>query len=187
MLLRTLVVLPPLLFAQLALADSLDLNLRNDAVQFTYGYGYRAAEVTAGALWKEKENGSGTRWAAHLGLLASGERESRASRWQAGLGGRVYFAEAGGSDALALALGGEVRWSPAGTPVGVGAYGFFAPDIVTGLDARRFFEAGARVELEAVRNTAYVYLGYRKMEMRLENDADVTLDKGGHLGVRISF
>ena len=187
MLLRTLVVLPPLLLAHPARADSLDLNLRNDAVQFSYGYGDRAAEVTAGALWKEKENGAGTRWAAHLGLLASGERESRASRWQAGLGGRLYFAEAGSRDTLALALGGQVRWSPGDTPIGVGAYGFFAPDVVTGLDAKRFFEAGARVELEAVKNTAYVYLGYRKMEMRLENDADVTLDKGGHLGVRILF
>jgi YfaZ precursor len=187
MLLRTLVVVPTLLFACPALADSLDLNLRNDAVQFTYGYGYRAAEVTGGALWREKEDGRGTRWAAHLGLLASGERESPASRWQAGLGGRLYFAEAGSSEALALALGGQVRWSPGNSPIGIGAYGFFAPDIVTGLDARHFWEAGARVELEAVRNTAYVYVGYRKMEMRLESDADVTLDRGGHLGVRIVF
>ena len=187
MLLRTLVVVPLLLFAQWALADSLDLNLRNDAVQFTYGHSYRAAEVTGGALWKEKDNDSGTRWAAHLGLLASGEQESRGSRWQAGLGGRIYFAEAGSSEALALALGGQFRWSPVNSPIGVGAYGFLAPEIVTGLDAKRFWEAGARVELEAVKNTAYVYVGYRKMEMRLENEADVTLDKGGHVGVRIVF
>ena len=187
MLLRTLVVVPPLLFAHPALADSLDLNLRNDAVQFNYAYGYRAAEVTGGALWKEKDNGNGTRWAAHLGLLASGHQENRASRWQAGIGGRLYFAEAGSSDTLALALGGQFRWSPVAAPIGIGAYGFFAPDIVTGLDAKRFWEAGARVELEAVRDTAYVYVGYRKMEMRLENDVDVILDKGGHVGVRIVF
>lgn len=187
MLLRALVVVPPLLFAHPALADSLDLNLRNDAVEFTYGRSYRAAEVTGGALWREKENDSGTRWAAHLGLLASGEQESRASRWQGGVGGRLYFAEAGSSDALALALGGQFRWSPGDAPIGLGAYGFFAPDIVTGLDAKRFWEAGVRIELEVIRNTANVYVGYRKMEMRLENDADVTLDKGGHVGVRIVF
>ena len=187
MLLRTVVVVPLLLFAQPALADSLDLNLRNDAVQFTYGHSYRAAELTGGALWREEEGDSGSRWAAHLGLLASGERESKASRWQAGLGGRLYFAEAGSSEALALALGGQFRWSPGDSPIGLGAYGFFAPDIVTGIDAKGFWEAGARVEFEVVRNTASVYVGYRKMEMRLDNDADVTLDKGGHVGVRIVF
>jgi hypothetical protein len=187
MLLRKLVLVPPLLLTQPALADSLDLNLRSDAVQFTYGHSYRAAEVTGGALWKDKENDSGSRWAAHLGLLASGERETRGSRWQAGLGGRLYFAEAGSSEALALALGGQVRWSPGDSPLGLGAYGYFAPDIVTGADAKRFWEAGARVEFEVVRNTASVYVGYRKMEMRLESDADVTLDDGGHVGVRIVF
>lgn len=187
MLIRTPVIVAALLFACPALADSLDLNLRNDAVQFTYGYSYRAAEVTGGALWREEENDSGSRWAAHLGLLASGERESGASRWQAGLGGRLYFAEAGSSEALALALGGQVRWAPVNAPIGVGAYGFFSPDVVTGLDAKRFWEAGARVEFEVARNTASVYVGYRKMEMRLDNDADVTVDKGGHLGVRIVF
>jgi hypothetical protein len=187
MLLRALVVVPPLLFAHSALADSLDLNLRNDAVQLTYGRSYRAAEVTGGALWKDNENGSGTRWAAHLGLLASGEREGGGSRWQAEAGGRLYFAEAGSNEALALALGGRVRWSPADSPIGLGAYAFFAPDVVTGLDAKRFWEAGARVELEVIRNTANVYVGYRKMEMRLDNGADATLDKGGHVGVRIVF
>ena len=72
MLLRTLAAVPLLLLAHAALADSLDLNLRNDAVQFTYGHSYRSAEITGGALWKEEENDSGSRWAAHLGLLASG-------------------------------------------------------------------------------------------------------------------
>ena len=71
--------------------------------------------------------------------------------------------------------------------VGVGAYGYYAPDIVTGVDAKRLWEAGARVELEVVRGTGYVYLGYRRMELRLDNDTDVTLDKGGHVGVRIAF
>lgn len=187
MLLRTLVVVPPLLFAHAALADSLDLNLNNEAVQFTYGHSYRTAELTAGALWKDKDDVSGTRWAAHLGLLASGERETPGSRWQAGLGGRLYFAEAGSSDAFALAVGGQVRWSPGDSPIGIGAYGFFAPDIVSGLDAKRFWEAGARVDFEVVRNTASVYLGYRKMEIRLENDTDATIDEGAHIGVRILF
>ncbi len=187
MLLRALIAVPALLVAQSALADSLDLNLSGDAVQFTYGRSSRAADLTAGALWKYKQNDSSSGWAAHLGFLASGEQASRESKWQAAVGGRLYFARVGSTDALALALGGRFRWSPGDAPVGFGAYGFFAPDIVAGLDVRRFWEAGAQVELEVVRNTANVYVGYRKMEMRLENEVDMTLDKGGHVGLRIVF
>jgi hypothetical protein len=181
---RTLLAASLLPFGGGALADSFDINLSSDSIQAVYGRAFGAAEVTAGALYVDKGDNP---WAAHLGLLVSGEPRSSASRSEAGLGARLYFASAGSNDAAALALGGQFRWFPGDGLVGVGAYGYFAPDIVTGLDANRLWEAGARVELEVVRGTAHVYLGYRRLELRLDNDADVTLDKGGHVGVRIAF
>jgi hypothetical protein len=176
-------------FSRAVLADSLDLNLSGDDAQFVYGRTYRSAETTAGALYasKSKNGNTDSHWAGHLGLIATGEQRSATSRTEAGVGARLYFASAESKDALALALGGAFRWFPGEGPIGLGAYGFIAPDIVTGLDAKRLWEAGARVEFEAVRGTASVYLGYRKMEMRLDNDANVTVDKGGHVGVRIVF
>jgi hypothetical protein len=173
-----------LLFCPGAAANSFDINLSDDSIQAVYGGAFGAAEVTAGGLWVDKDDNP---WAAHLGLLVSGEPRSTASRSEAGLGGRLYYVSAGGNDAAALALGGQFRWFPGDGPVGVGAYGYYAPDIVTGLDAKRLWEAGARVELEVVRGTAHVYLGYRRMDVRLDNDTDVTVDKGGHVGVRIAF
>ena len=176
-----------LLFCRGALANSFDINLSDDSIQFVYGSVFHAAEVTVGGHYVRKDGNRDDHWAAHLGLLVSGEPRSAASRSDAGLGGRLYYASAGSNDAAALALGGQFRWFPGDGPVGVGAYGYFAPNIVTGLDAKRLWEAGARVELEVVRGTAHVYLGYRRMELRLDNDADVTLDKGGHVGIRIAF
>lgn len=182
--LRTLVAVSFLLFGRSALANSFDINLSGDSIQAVYGSVFRAAEVTVGGLYVDKDDNP---WAAHLGLLVSGEPRSAAARSEAGLGARLYFASAGSNDAAALALGGQFRWFPGDGPVGVGAYGYYAPDIVTGLDAKRLWEAGARVEFEVVRGTAHVYLGYRRMELRLDNDTDVTVDKGGHVGLRITF
>ena len=187
MLLRTFVAVSFMLSSHMVLADSLDLNLSDHSVQFVYGRSFRSAEVTVGALYVEKGNNPESHRAAHLGLIASAERRGTAWRSEAGLGGRLYFASAGSSDAAALALGGEFRWFPGEGPVSIGGYGYYAPDIVTGIDAKHLWEAGARVELEVVRNTAKVYVGYRKMEMRLENDVDVTVDKGGHFGLSIVF
>ena len=182
---RALLAVPFLLFGSGVLADSFDINLSDDSIHAVYGRTFGAGEVTAGAFYVDK--GNDDPWAVHLGLLVSGEPRSTASRSEAGLGARLYFASAGSNDAAALALGGQFRWFPGDGPVGVGAYGYVAPDIVTGLDAKRLWEAGARVELEAVRGTAHVYLGYRRLELRLDNGTDVTVDKGGHVGVRIAF
>jgi hypothetical protein len=187
MLLRTFVAVSFMLSSHVVLADSLDLNLSDRSVQFVYGRSIRSAQMTAGALYVEKGNNLDIHRAAHLGLIASAERRGSTSRSEVGLGGRVYFASAGSSDAAALALGGEFRWFPGEGLVSIGGYGYYAPDIVAGIDAKGLWEAGARVELEVVRGTANVYLGYRKMEMRLENNVDVTVDKGGHVGLRIVF
>jgi hypothetical protein len=187
MFLRTFVTVSFMLSSHVVLADSLDLNLSDHSVQFVYGRSFRSAEMTVGALYVEKGNNPDSHRAVHLGLIASAERRGATSKSEAGLGGRLYFASAGSSDVAALALGGEFRWFPGEGPVSIGGYGYYAPNIVAGIDAKRLWEAGARVELEVVRNTANIYVGYRKMEMRLENNVDVTVDKGGHVGVRIVF
>ena len=187
MFLRAFITVSFMLASHVVLADSLDLNLSDHSVRFVYGTSLRSAEVTAGVLYAEKGNDPDSRWAAHLGLIASAERRGATSRTEAGVGGRLYLASTGSSEVAALALGGEFRWFPGEGLVGIGGYGYYAPDIVTGIDAKRLWEAGARVELEVVRNTAHVYVGYRKMQMRLENNLDVTVDEGGHVGVRIVF
>jgi hypothetical protein len=164
MFVRMFVAVSFVLFSHGVLADSLDLNLGEHSVQFVYGRSFRSAEMTVGALHVEKGNNPGSHQAVHLGLIASGEPRGT-SRFEAGLGGRLYLASAGS----------------------IGGYAYYAPDIVAGIDVKRLWEAGARVEFELVRNTANLYVGYRRMEMRLENNVDVTVDKGGHAGVRIVF
>jgi ABC-type amino acid transport substrate-binding protein len=169
--------------AAAASADSFDINVNSDAVEARYATNFRSAEFTVGGLY----NGDEDAWLASTGLLAIGERSTKDSRSEAGLGGRIYGGSVDNQDLLALALGGQFRWFPGNGPFGVGAYGYIAPDVVTGIDAKLFWEAGARVEYEVVKNTAGVYLGYRRARAEFKDDTNRDLDKGGHIGLHISF
>ena len=122
-----------------------------------------------------------------MGLLALGEQLSGGTRTEGGLGGKLYLADVRNKDVLALGLGGQFRVFPNNGPIGFGGYAYYAPDIVTAMDGKKFFEWGARVEFEMVKKTANIYLGYRKVRADLDNNSRVTVDSGGHVGVRISF
>jgi hypothetical protein len=170
-------------FSGAALADSLDVNLNNKSVEAIYGTNWRTAEFNAGVLY----NNDHSDWVASTGLLASGERQTSQMRTEAGLGGKIYGASVSNNNVLALGLGGQFRVFPNNGPFGFGAYAYYAPNIVTFMDGKKFWEFGARVEFEVVKKTANVYIGYRKVRAELDNNSNVTVDSGANVGVRISF
>jgi hypothetical protein len=163
-------------------AGSLDINLSDDSVRVNYSAPFHSAEYDVGFLYNEDDD-----WVANLGLLAHGIQESSTSRLKASFGGKVYYADFNDEEALALGLGGRISYFPNNLPVGFGGYIFYATDVVTGLDAERFYDAGVHVEWEIMQTTS-IYFGYRKVEMRLEkNGKDVKIDDGGHVGLKINF
>lgn len=170
-------------FSGAVLADSLDVNLNNKSVEAMYGTNWRTAQFSAGALYNNDHDD----WVASTGLLASGERQTSQMRMEAGLGGKIYGASVSNNDILALGLGGQFRIVPNNGPFGFSAYAYYAPDIVTFMDGKKFWEFGARLEFEVVKKTANVYIGYRKVRADLNNNSNVTVDSGVNVGVRISF
>lgn len=166
-----------------ALADSFDINLNNHAVQATYAANLRTAEFDVGWI----SNNDKDSWVASLGLLAIGQKQTQDLRSEIGIGGKVYVVSIGDADIRALGLGGQVRAFPNNGPIGLGAYLFYAPDVVTSGDGKNFWEGGVSVEAEVVKNTASIYIGYRKVRTEIENGPHVTVDSGGHAGLRISF
>jgi len=170
-------------FSVPVLADSLDINLNNDSVQAIYATDWRKAEFNAGFL----SNGDQNDWVASMGLLASGEKQTGEMRTEAGLGGKVYVADVSNKDVLALGLGGQFRVFPNNGPIGFGGYLYYAPDVITFMDGKKFWEWGVRAEFEVVKKTANIYVGYRKVRADLDNNTNVTVDSGGHVGVKISF
>jgi hypothetical protein len=170
-------------FSGAALADSIDINLNDDSIQATYAAYWGAADFSVGFV----SNSDKDDWVASVGLLARGTNQSRAARSEVGLGGKVYVVSVGNRDLRALGLGGAGRVFPGGSPIAIGGYAFYAPDVVTGGDGENFWETGVHVDFEVVKNTADFYIGYRKLRAKLDDGSHVTVDSGGHVGVRISF
>ncbi len=164
-------------------ADSVDINLNSDSIQAVYGTDWRTAKFNLGLL----RNSDKDSWVASAGLLAADQKQTAGARTEVGLGGKIYAVSIGNQDVQALGLGGEVRVFPNDGPIGIGGYAFYAPNVVTAGDGKNFWEAGARVEFEVIKNTANVYIGYSKVRTELNSGPDVTVDSGGHVGMRINF
>ena len=99
----------------------------------------------------------------------------------------ILTAKAQNNNAVALALGGMVRYAPfPDRRLGLIASLYYSPNIVTFGDTDRCAEIGARMEFEIIPQ-ALVYLGYRRIEFGLEAKPNVILEEGAHLGVRIIF
>lgn len=181
--LQVLVALLAASISGTALADSIDINLNHDSIEAAYASYWRSADFTVGFISNRDQDD----WVASVGLLARGTNQSRTSRSDVGLGGKAYVVSVGNRNVYALGLGGAGRIFPGNGSIGIGGYAFYAPDIVTGGKGKSFWEAGAHVDFEVVKNTADIYIGYRKLRAELNDGSHVTVDSGGHVGVRISF
>ncbi|MDH5735166.1 MAG: YfaZ family protein, partial [Gammaproteobacteria bacterium] len=76
---------------------------------------------------------------------------------------------------------------PSATPVALLAEGFIAPRVVSFSGAEQYREYRLAIELE-VTPSARAYIGYRKMEVDLENiNPDIEIDDHAHLGIKVEF
>jgi len=165
-----------------AAAGSLDINLSNHTVETQYSTNAGSAQMSLGGLYNDDEKN----WFVQAGLLAAGETETGGSRFDAGLGGKLYAVHVSGKDLLALGLGGQLRWFPGNRSFAVGGYAFYAPSVVTFVDGERFSDVGLRVEIEVVKNST-LYAGYRWVKAELSNHTSPYVDKGAFVGIRIDF
>ena len=165
-----------------AAAGSVDLNLSNHSIEAKFYANAGAADWTFGGLYNRDTRDR----ALNVGLLATGDSAIGNSRFEGGLGGKVYSVAVGNADVLALALGGQVRWFPGNGSFALGAYAFYAPHVVTLLDGQRFFDVGVRAEVELIRNS-FLYVGYRQVQAELDNQVKLNVDKGAFIGMQIKF
>jgi hypothetical protein len=187
MLLRGTFALTLLTISAAAMADTVDVNLRDNSAQFQYFASMGRdtlgkAEMHAGLLYVDKKNLLGD-----LGILVKDEVGKSAPGVSVGVGIKGLTAKAKNNNAAALALGGVVRYSPRpDRRFGIIGQLYFSPNIVTFGDADRYVETGVRFEYEIIPQAA-AYVGYRRVNFGLQANPDVTLDEGAYLGVRIMF
>jgi hypothetical protein len=166
-----------------AVAGTVDLNLNNDVIEGSYATDPTTYQVRLGAL----RDATTHDWLAHAGFIVVGEHVNPSVRSHIGVGGRVYAGSSGPSDVVAIPLGGEFDFYPGDSAVGVGGYAFYAPNVLSGLDAQNFLDAGARVEVEVIKPTAVVYVGYRRVQAKFKDIGTVKIDSGVNVGLRLRF
>jgi hypothetical protein len=180
---RTLAVFLALAGMGTAAADTVDVNVNNDLVEGRYSMPVGTGQAGFGGLHHDVTND----WLIHAGFLGRGEARTSMGRSELGLGGRAYSGSVGPFDVLALALGADFSLYPSNQSVGVGAYVYYAPNVLSSRDTRRFMDAGVRVEFEVIKPTGVLYIGYRQIRATFEDGNRAKLDNHAHLGLRISF
>jgi len=167
-------------------ADALDINLNDDSGRITYRLSAGDAEVPLSALYGN-DSDTGRYWAASGGLQVSGDSFFGETLIEGSLGVNVYGIDTDDFEILAMGLGGRAGFYPNNSRFGLHVGGYYAPKFVTGLDGEKFWEANFRADFKLLDN-ARIYVGYRKLQAKVENRAkEEVIDDGFHGGLEIKF
>lgn len=184
--LRGLFLLLMLICANAA-ATSLDVNLSPHAVRVGLAEQLSNSGLEIGGNWLHDID-DGDVLDATLHLIDAPEPGRGALAL--GVGGKVLLIEEDGPDAegAALALGGKVRYTwPTFNRIGIGAHIYYAPNVTSVGDVKRYFEGALRLEYLILRH-ANVYLGVRTVRIGDDRrDETRTFDSGPILGLRLNF
>lgn len=175
------------LVAPAAHAATLDLSLNDEAAQFlvtspTDSWGMQDAEAGVGVLFNEDDDLVG------ILRLLSVNRVSPSLRFGVGVQGYLGDLDDPNETVSGAAIGGNVGLSLAAqVPISLVLEGWIAPNILSFGEAEGFTDVSARIEAE-VSNRAAVFVGYRQLEVDLEDTRrDYEIFDGGILGVRVGF
>ena len=203
MLLRRILVVSLLVLSPAAFADSLDINLNNNAAAFKFNSSASDliegnSELHAGVVYNDANN---LFFDAGL-LVRGGSEEEGAPGLSVGVGVKGVFGTiqpqpgvvgATSSTVSGIGVGGELVFTlPTPTRVAFVAEYYASPKIMSFADAQRFDQLGLRLEVE-VSPQARVYIGYREIGFGVKNtglvggSGSLALDKGTHVGVIVSF
>jgi len=197
MLLNRLVAISLLALSPAAFADSMNINLNNNAAQFQFGVSASDfiegdSELHGGLLYNDANN-----LFFDAGLIVNGgEGDGSEPGLNVSIGAKAVFgsinavapAPAGTTDTVsAIGIGGELAFVlPTPTRVALVALYYGSPKIMSFADAERFNQLGLRLEFEASPQ-ANVYVGYREIGFGIKGRGSETLDKGTAVGVIVSF
>jgi len=180
------VLLSSTLMSNNSTAASFDLNLSNKSAQVRYatvigGSTLGRTESSAAFLYTESE-----KYVVDFRLLVIDVAGSKSPGLEVGVGPKFYYADGDNGQAVAIGLGGQLRYKIPGLQrVNFGLDGYYAPDIVSFADASSMYEVGLRLGYEIL-PTADVYVGYRRIHADFDLGAE-TLDESVMIGLKISF
>ena len=193
MLRKALIITALLLPFNNASAGAIDLRLGGDMAELTFltqtaSFGYGGADIGFGALVNEHNDVM-----ANGSILVSGSSTGDVKALHFGVGAKVYLGTLDGPsgnldlDGGALALGAKIRYVfPGNAPFAVLGEINYAPEVTSLSDFAGVLEYRVALELE-VTPSARAYVGYRLLEIELDNGFDYEVDDDFHVGVRFEF
>ncbi len=171
-----------------AMAQELDLSMSDDTALLKYSTpisysAYGQTDASFGFMYTEVDD-----MMVQGGIEMKGEAGSQTPGLVFGMGIRAYgIAFDEGDDISSLTIGASMTYVPPQVKrLGLVAEIYYGPDVTTSGDADRFSDFNLRAEYEMMPEAAF-YIGYRNVQAELVNNTDVELDKGGHVGLRMSF
>ncbi|WP_455210279.1 YfaZ family outer membrane protein [Kaarinaea lacus] len=167
-------------------AASFDLNLSNKSAQMRFasvigGTTMGRTETSFGFLYNDEE-----KYVIDIGLLVIDVAGSKSPGLELGVGPKFYFADGKKGEAIAIGLGGKLRYKiPAIQRLNFSLEGYYAPDIVAFANADNMYEVEFRTGYEIL-PTADIYAGYRRIRAKFDL-GDETLDESIMFGFKLSF
>ena len=169
-------------------ASDFEAALSSDTAEFTFRsdsslIGWGGADLALGLFYNDESDLIGQ---ASLMQMRQASEETPLT-FGVGVKGYLGYLDDPDEEVLALAIGGEVRYTIPGTmPMALYARGFWAPDITSFTDVEGVLDYSFGFQIEALPQTI-AFVGVRHLEFKLEDgdyDAD---DSNIHLGVRLTF
>ena len=182
---RIILLATALLMSNVATAEEFNVQLGSETARFMYlteafGQDFGRLELEAGFLYNE--NGDSL---LNAGLLVRGESVSVPMIVSIGL--RAYVAEVAAYNLGAIAIGGDLLFSPESWGgFGIGAFYYKAPGVVAFSDADDLTEFGAYVNFQ-ITPQANLAIGYKDITVSTTDGAELEVDKGSYFGINISF
>ena len=182
---RIILLLSALLMSGTASSEEINIQLSDDTARFMYlteafGQDFGRLELEAGFLYNENDD-----TLVNLGLLVRGESVS--VPLIVAIGARAYYADLANYNVSAVAIGGDLLFSPeTWGGFGLGLFYYAAPSVVSFGDADGLTEYGAYVNFQ-ITPQARVAMGYQRIDAEIVNAATVIIDKGSYFGINISF
>ena len=172
-------------------AQTASITLSEKSAQVGYGFlvggsNYGRTELKAEFLYNSDET-----YMIDASLQVFDEVGSQVQGLVAGLGGKLYGASVAGNryEILVLGVGGMLRYAiPQNKRIILGVDGYYSPQIVSFIDAERFYDVAARLEYELL-PTASAYVEYRKylFESTADNEGGIIIERGFRLGMELTF
>lgn len=172
-----------------ASAQTASIALSDSSAQLGYGFLVGSSSYGRNEFKVDFLYNSDDVYLLSTGMQVFGEVGSKVRGLVAGLGGKLYGATDNSSkdEVLSFGVGGMLRYAlPQEKRLIFGIDGYYAPPIISFLDADRFYEIAGRIEYEVL-ETASVFIEYRQFTMKRSNGNRHDLEAGGRLGLNIQF